>query len=72
MTGELALTDLINQVARDKARIDLSGGPTTREVATQLGVLEGYAERLLKAMERGNRATLTCGRWFARCDTVKT
>ena len=68
--GALAITDLIGKWAADKAAINLEGAPTTRQVATQLGVLYEYAFRLLSELERDGAATLVCGRWFAHCDTV--
>jgi len=68
--GALAVTDLLASYARDKAAISLDGAPTTRQVATQLGVLHEYAFRLLSELQRDGVASLVCGRWFAQCDKI--
>ena len=70
MTGDLAVTDLLGNVAKDQRRIldalpKGGNGWTARQVAAHLGVLEGYAERLLKGLDTTNLATCILGRWYA-------
>jgi len=70
MTGNLAVTDLLGQIAKDQGRIleaipEGGNGWTTYQIAERLGVTKSYAAKLLGGLDQNNLATCILGRWYA-------